>query len=134
MKKILFPILVLCIVYSSVSFSQTRKMNEFQKEYNALEFKLKTKSDSLNHVATQKINKLTYDFKADVNDLHTKYGANDLKRVLYQKKYEKEMLKTQAKYELEMGKIQGEHQIETAKIQLEFETKKNRLQLKYNIH
>jgi hypothetical protein len=117
-----------------MSFSQTRKMNEFQKEYNALEFKVKTKSDSLSHVATQKINKLTYDFKADVNGLQTKYGANDLKRVLYQKKHENEMMKVQAKHELEMGQIQGEHQIETAKIQLEFATKKSRLQLKYNIH
>ena len=111
MKKIttLFLLFISITVLAQVNQPAT---NKFQKEYNALEFKIKTDTDNLTHVITQKINKLTYDVKTELNELQSKYGSNNIKLALYQKKYEKETVKTQNKYELKIAAIQGEHQAE----------------------
>ncbi len=108
-------------------------LNKFQKEYNALEFKMKTDAEDLNYTTTKKMNQLSYDVKTELNELQAKYGSNNLKLMIYQKKYEQETVKVKNKYEVKIAKIQGEHQMAMSKIQYEFETEKNKLMLKYQI-
>ncbi len=132
MKKIT-TLLLLFISISVLAQVNDPANNKFQKEYNALEYKVKTETDNLTHVITQKINKLSYDVKTELNELQAKYGSSNIKLVLYQKKYERETEKIKNKYELRIAAIQGEHQVAMSKIQLEFQTEIGRLQLKYKI-
>ena len=132
MKKIT-TFLLLFISISVLAQVNHPANNKFQKEYNALEFKIKTDTDNLTHVITQKVNKLTYDVKTELNELQSKYGSNNIKLALYQKKYERETVKIQNKHELKIAAIQGEHHAAMSKIQLEFQSEIGRLQLKYKI-
>ncbi|WP_405605303.1 hypothetical protein [Polaribacter sp. Asnod1-A03] len=54
-------------------------MVKFKKEYHTLEYLIKTKTDSLYHVTTQKINKLSFNAKTELNQLEEKYGSSNLK-------------------------------------------------------
>jgi len=131
--KSIITLLLLCISIPVLAQSTPATHNKFQKEYNALEFKIKTDTDSLTHVISQKMNKLSYDVKTELNDLQAKYGSSNVKLALYQKKYERKTLQIKTKYELRIAKIQGEHQAAMSKIQLKFQTEISRLKLKYKI-
>lgn len=116
-------------------FSQTNKMAllKFKKEYNVLEYRLKTKSTALNHSTTVKIDKLSFEMKQELIDLETKYGSNELKLSVNKNKYAEEVNKTQLKYQLLINEIQAKHQIELGKIESDFQNEKGKLQLKYKI-
>ncbi len=126
---------LLFLFISIAVFSQVNKKTlKFQKAYNNLEFKVKTKYDSVNYITTQKINKLSYDLKVAQNDLQSKYASNQLKMVLYQKKYERETAKLIQKYNLKVAELQSNHQTEIAKIQSKFQTETGKLMLEFKIN
>ncbi|WP_334058468.1 hypothetical protein [Polaribacter sp. P097] len=116
-------------------FSQTNKMAllKFKKEYNVLEYRLKTKSTALNHSTTKENEKLSFEMKQELIDLETKYGSNEIKLYINKNKYAEAVNKTLLKYELLINEIKAKHQIELAKIESDFQNEIGKLQLKYKI-
>lgn len=133
MKKIatVFLFFISLTVFSQVSNSTLIK---YKKDYNSLEFNVKTKTDNLNHSFTLKMNKISFDMKQELNDLEAKYGSNKLKLAIHQNKYQKEVFKVQNKCQMLIADLQLEYQTAMAKIQQEFQKESSKIQLKYNLH
>lgn len=116
--------------------AQTTDKNfiKFQKEYIQLENSVQVNLGKMQSDYDKESGIISQNYQLEVSKLTTEYEGNQIKSILYQKKYKKESQKIISKYDLQTKDLTYKYTLRKAKIENDFHHEKSKLMNKYDIY